>query len=225
VPTGRGRSVHHRRALKLLSFTGSPQVGWELKAQGRQASRWCSSSAATRPASSTPTLTSTTRSSGCTFGAFYQSGQSCISVQRILVHESLYDELQGALRRAYVGSWCTAIRATKKTFIGPMISEKEAERLHGWIEDAVERRRDAPLRRQARRRDARGDGARERARDCDVSTPRRPSARSRCSPPSRDFDEALAEVNDSRFGLQAGIFTNDHTRFSAPGTPSTSAAW
>ena len=63
-------------------------------------------------------------------GAFYQSGQSCISVQRMLIHESVYDAFRDRL--------VAATKALKmgdpknpETFIGPMISEKEATRLHG----------------------------------------------------------------------------------------------
>lgn len=69
-------------------------------------------------------------------GAFYQSGQSCIGVQRIIVHSKIYDQFRDAL-----------VAATKKliagdpknedTFIGPMISEKEATRLHSWVEEAI----------------------------------------------------------------------------------------
>ena len=70
------------------------------------------------------------------FGAFYQSGQSCIGVQRILVHDSVYDAFRDKL--------VAATKALKKgdpkdreTFIGPMISTKEAGRLKGWIDEAV----------------------------------------------------------------------------------------
>ena len=90
-----------------------------------------------------------------------------------------------------------------------MIAEGEAKRLDGWIQEAVARRRDAAVRRQARGRDARGDAA-------GGCRPQQPSsiARRRSGPvailsSSRDFDAALDEVNDSKFGLQAGIFTRD----------------
>ena len=70
-------------------------------------------------------------------GAFYQSGQSCISVQRILIHESIYGEFKtkliDATRTLKMGD-----PKDRETFIGPMISEGEAERLHGWILPDVE---------------------------------------------------------------------------------------
>ena len=70
-------------------------------------------------------------------GAFYQSGQSCIGVQRILIHESVYDTFRD--------KFITATKALKagdprdeETFIGPLISDDEAERLESWIRQAVE---------------------------------------------------------------------------------------
>src|SRR5699024_3337716 len=69
------------------------------------------------------------------FGAFYQSGQSCIGVQRIYVHESLYDKLKkkfvAATKKLKAGN-----PRKKDTFLGPMIDEDAATRLHGWIEEA-----------------------------------------------------------------------------------------
>ena len=141
------------------------------------------------------------------FGAFYQSGQSCIGVQRVLVHEDIYSELRDRL--------VTATRALsmgdpkdEKTFIGPMISEKEAERLHGWIEAA--RAAGARLlcgggRRGAMLEATLLEGA-PRASDVVCQEAFGPVA---VLSSFRDFEAALAEVNDSAFGLQAGVFTRD----------------
>ena len=71
------------------------------------------------------------------FGAFYQSGQSCIGVQRIIVHEDVYDRFRDML----VVKTKTLVAGDPKdrdTFIGPMISEGEASRLKGWIDEAVD---------------------------------------------------------------------------------------
>ena len=69
------------------------------------------------------------------FGAFYQSGQSCIGVQRILVHEAVYERLREKLVAA-----TRALRMgdpkDEQTFIGPVISEQEAVRLERWIDAA-----------------------------------------------------------------------------------------
>ncbi|KKL71728.1 hypothetical protein LCGC14_2092020, partial [marine sediment metagenome] len=71
------------------------------------------------------------------FGAFYQSGQSCIGVQRIMVHKKVY--------RIFTDKFVASARILKMgnpmdegTFIGPMISEKEALRLESWINSAVD---------------------------------------------------------------------------------------
>src|SRR5690606_28380850 len=69
-------------------------------------------------------------------GAFYQSGQSCISVQRILAHESVYDELRDELVRR-TQALVVGNPLDDATFVGPMISEAEASRLQGWLESAV----------------------------------------------------------------------------------------
>jgi acyl-CoA reductase-like NAD-dependent aldehyde dehydrogenase len=141
------------------------------------------------------------------FGAFYQSGQSCISVQRVLAHESLYDEL----RERLVASTRALVMGDPKdeaTFIGPMISEGEARRLEGWI-------------RQAEAAGARvlcggrREGAMLEATVVEDAPRNLPLVADEAFGPvvvlSRfaDFDEALREVNDSRFGLQAGVFTTD----------------
>ena len=141
------------------------------------------------------------------YGAFYQSGQSCIGVQRIIAHESVYEELRERLVVA-----TRALRSgdpkDESTFIGPMISEKEALRLAGWVEDA----------RIAGARILCG-GGREGAmlqptllegvlRDQDLYCQEAFGPVAMLSQFS-DFDDALREVNDSRFGLQAGVFTRD----------------
>ena len=141
------------------------------------------------------------------FGAFYQSGQSCIGVQRILIHEDVYD----ALREKLVARTSELVMGDPKdeaTFVGPMISEKEAKRLAGWIESATDAgatllcggARDGALLEATLLEDV--------AADQDVV---RQEAFGPVAVLSRfsDFDAALAQVNDSAFGLQAGIFTRD----------------
>ncbi|TWU00263.1 Sulfoacetaldehyde dehydrogenase [Botrimarina colliarenosi] len=192
--------------LKLLSFTGSPGVGWDLKAR----------------AGKKPVILELGGNAACivdedadledavgrlVIGAFYQSGQSCIGVQRILIHESVYDELKTKL-----------VAATKKliagdpknedTFIGPMISEGEAKRLDGWIQSAVK---------------AGGKllcgGGREGAMLEATLLEDVPPSEDVCTEEAfgpvavlskfSSYDAALAQTNDSKFGLQAGVFTRD----------------
>jgi len=192
--------------LKLLSFTGSPGVGWDLKARAgkKPVVLELGGNAAVIVDADADLDDAVER---IVFGAFYQSGQSCIGVQRIIVHSAVYDEFRDRLVKA-----TSALRMgdpkDESTFIGPMISEKEASRLHGWIESAVAA--GAALLCGGNR-----EGAMLEATllesvpgDADVVCQ---EAFGPVAVLSRfdDFDAALAEVNDSVFGLQAGIFTRD----------------
>jgi acyl-CoA reductase-like NAD-dependent aldehyde dehydrogenase len=122
--------------FKLLSFTGSPGVGWDLKARAGK------KKVVLELGGNAGCIVDADRAIGWTavaermvFGAFYQSGQSCISVQRILMHRSIYEALKEKLV-ARVKALVHGDPRNEDTFIGPMISEGEAKRLHGWIEAA-----------------------------------------------------------------------------------------
>ena len=141
------------------------------------------------------------------FGAFYQSGQSCIGVQRIIVHSDVYDAFRDALVKA-TEKLIAGDPKNEDTFIGPMISEKEAARLHGWVEEAV-----------AAGGKVLCGGKRDGAKLDATLMENVPTDQSICTEEAfgpvavlsrfDDFDQALATVNDSVFGLQAGIFTRD----------------
>ena len=192
--------------LKLLSFTGSPGVGWELKARAgkKKVVLELGGNAACIVDRDADLDDAVTR---LVFGAFYQSGQSCIGVQRIIAHADVYDELRDRL--------ITATRALvagdprkEETFIGPMISEKEAQRLHGWVQEAVSAGATLLCGGQL-------DGAMLDATLLEgVPTDTKVCAEEAFGPVAvlsrfTDFEQALHEVNDSTFGLQAGVFTRD----------------
>lgn len=192
--------------LKLLSFTGSPGVGWDLKARAgkKPVVLELGGNAAVIVEPDTDLDDCVER---IVFGAFYQSGQSCIGVQRILIHDDIYDELRDRL----VAATADLVMGDPKqetTFIGPMISEKEAKRLHGWIEAAVTAGAKLLC-----------GGAREGAMLEatlleDVPASEDVVCQEAFGPVAvltrySDFDAALASVNDSVFGLQAGVFTRD----------------
>lgn len=194
--------------LKLLSFTGSPAVGWALKAKaGRKkvVLELGGNAACIVDADQADRLDEVVER--LVFGAYYQSGQSCISVQRILAQEAIYDELRERLVAA-VEELKTGDPRDEETFIGPMISEGEAKRLEGWIRDAV--RGGAKLLCGGGRDGAMLEPAvleavpEDSALHCEEAF----------GPVAalyryRDFDEALEAVNASAFGLQAGVFTRD----------------
>jgi acyl-CoA reductase-like NAD-dependent aldehyde dehydrogenase len=192
--------------LKLLSFTGSPDVGWDLKARAgkKKVVLELGGNAAVVIMPDADLDDAVERT---VFGAFYQSGQSCIGVQRILVHDTVYtafrDRLVAKTRTLIAGN-----PAHEETFIGPMIDEKEAARLGRWIDEAVSG--GATLLCGGER-----DGAMLAATllenvpqgaALNIEEAFGPVA---CLSRFADFDAALATVNDSKFGLQAGIFTRD----------------
>ena len=192
--------------LKLLSFTGSPGVGWALKAKAgkKKVVLELGGNAAVIVDQDADIEDAVER---IIIGAFYQSGQSCIGVQRILIHESIYDDVKDRLV-AKTKELVSGDPLNEDTFIGPMISEKEATRLHGWIESAVAS--GATLLCGGKR-----DGAMLQATLLEgVDKGEALCAQEAFGPAAvlakfSDFTEALAEVNDSVFGLQAGIFTRD----------------
>ncbi|MGB3620027.1 aldehyde dehydrogenase family protein [Ketobacter sp. MCCC 1A13808] len=192
--------------LKLLSFTGSPDVGWALKAR----------------AGKKPVILELGGNAACVvdkdwdiddavariiFGAFYQSGQSCIGVQRIYIHADVYDTFKEKLV-AKAKALKSGDPKDPQTFIGPMISEGEASRLHGWINEAI------------------ADGATLLCGgDCEgnmlqatllenVNSTQKVCAEEAFGPVAvlekfDDFDNVIKSINDSKFGLQAGVFTKD----------------
>jgi acyl-CoA reductase-like NAD-dependent aldehyde dehydrogenase len=192
--------------FKLLSFTGSAAVGWDLKARAgkKKITLELGGNAACIVAEDADLEDAVER---LLFGAFYQSGQSCISVQRILVHRALYDEARELLvtktRALPVGD-----PKDPKTRIGPIISEKEARRIEAWIEEAV----------AAGGRLLCGGGREGAYVDAtlleDVPRDQKVVREEVFGPVAvlsayDRFEDAIAEVNDSRYGLQAGVFTRD----------------
>ena len=192
--------------LKLLSFTGSPEVGWDLKARAgkKKVVLELGGNAAVIIDRDADLDDAAQR---VIFGAFYQSGQSCIGVQRIIVHADVYtrfrDMLVDRASKLIAGN-----PHDEATFIGPMIDAKEAERLSTWIAEA--QAAGATLLCGGHR-----DGAMLDATLLEnVPRDTRLYREEAFGPVATfstftDFDAALAEVNDSKFGLQAGVFTRD----------------
>ncbi len=194
--------------LKLLSFTGSGAVGWALKARagkkkvilelGGNAACIVDGDQGDRLDHIIERLV---------FGAFYQSGQSCIGVQRILIHRSLYTDVRERLVSA-TRQLVTGDPRQEATFIGPMIDEKEAIRLQEWIEAAVAA--GANLLCGGPRK-----GAMLQASVLENVPPEQKLSCLEAFGPVvllqafDAFEDALAEVNASTFGLQAGLFSND----------------
>lgn len=192
--------------LKLLSFTGSPDVGWDLKSRAgkKKVVLELGGNAACIVDADWDLDDAVQR---VVIGGYYQSGQSCISVQRVLVHESVYEPFRAKL--------VSAVRALKSgdpkeedTFIGPIISESAAKRIESWIQSAAKNGARVLC-----------GGMREGVVVSPAvleNVPREEPLWSQevfgpvtCLKPFADFDAALAEANNSKYGLQAGVFTRD----------------
>jgi glyceraldehyde-3-phosphate dehydrogenase (NADP+) len=196
------------RRIKMLSFTGSADVGWKLKSAavkmkvalelGGNAgvivepdSDW---------KSAVPAIAS---------AAFGYAGQSCISVQRILVHASIYEEFREALVARVAGKIKAGDPKESATVVGPMINAGARDKVLKWIDQAV------------------ADGARlltpadtegisllhpvliESAPENSSVVCEEAFAPLAVLERHENFSEALAKVNASSYGLQAGVYTKD----------------
>jgi glyceraldehyde-3-phosphate dehydrogenase (NADP+) len=192
--------------FKLLSFTGSPDVGWDMKARaGRK-------KVVLELGGNAGVIID--RDADLDFaaqrvltGAFAYAGQVCISVQRVYVHSEVFEDFSNRLVQA-----ASNIRmgdpADESTTLGPMIDDKAVTRVHAWVESAI----------------AEGakvlTGGRPNGRfyeptvlvDVPPSAPI--CAREAFAPivnlfPFSDWDEGLTRIDDSIYGLQAGVFTSN----------------
>ena len=192
--------------IRDRSFTGSPDVGWALKAKAgkKKVILELGGNAAVVVDKDTNLEDAADR---IIIGAFYQSGQSCIGVQRIIIQEDVYEPMKALL----VKKSSALIKGDPRnpgTFVGPMISEKEATRLEGWIIEA--KGKGASILCGGMR-----DGAMLDATllenvplECKVVVEEAFGPVAVLSKFST-WDDAITQVNDSKFGLQAGIFTRD----------------
>jgi acyl-CoA reductase-like NAD-dependent aldehyde dehydrogenase len=198
--------------VKLLSFTGSPEVGWALKSRAgrKRVLLELGGNAACIVERGVDLERAAER---ITHGAFYQSGQSCISVQRILIERSIYPDLRERLVRRAV-----ALRRgdplKEETDLGPLITDDDAARVESWIRQAV--KAGATLLCGGRR-----EGVMLDATYLEGVGPDQPlSCREVFGPvatlqPFDSFEGAVAMANASEFGLQCGVFTRDleHARY------------
>jgi acyl-CoA reductase-like NAD-dependent aldehyde dehydrogenase len=199
--------------FKLLSFTGSAQVGWMLKAKcGKK--KVVLELGGNAGVIIEPDADLEFAAQRCATGGFTYAGQTCISVQRILVHESIVEAFISKLL-AHVSALKAGDPLDEATVIGPLIDGKAATRVEGWIQEAVA---------QGARVLAGGNrsGAVLNATVLsNVNATMKVSCEEVFGPvvtitPYGQFEQALALLNNSPYGLQAGVFTQDINRiFSA----------
>lgn len=197
--------VHDDR-IKMLSFTGSSAVGWQLKSQAgkKRVALELGGNAGVIIHSDADLDYAAER---CAIGGFSYAGQSCISVQRVLAQRDIYEKfLQLFLDR--VGKLKTGDPMDESTDLGPLIRESDAIRAQAWIEEAV----------NAGARILCGGQRHGSMLEPTVLTGTRPQMRVNCQEvfapvktvePYNNFSAALSQINDSPYGLQAGLFTRD----------------
>ena len=192
--------------LKALTFTGSAAVGWELKSKAgkKRVTLELGGNAGVIVHSDTDINYAAER---CVSGGFSYAGQSCISVQRIFVHRSVYDRFLEAFLQG-VSKLKTGDPLSDDTDVGPLISERDAIRAYDWVQEAVTA--GAKLLAGGKRHGSvleptvlTGTSAKMRVQCEEVFAP------AKVVEPYDDFGAAVRTINDSRYGLQAGIFTND----------------
>jgi glyceraldehyde-3-phosphate dehydrogenase (NADP+) len=191
---------------KLLTFTGSPSVGWRMKQRaGKKRVVLELGGNAGVIVDETADLDWAVKR--CLVGAFTYAGQVCISVQRMFVHErhwsTFLDRFVAAAEQIPTGS-----PLDPETVLGPMVDERAARRTQQWVEEAV----------TMGGRILTGGSADGSFFPPTVLT-NVPDRAQICSNeafapvvvafPFSDFAEAIARVNDSFYGLQTGVFTND----------------
>ena len=191
--------------FKLLSFTGSPDVGWEMKRRAgmKKVVLELGGNAGVIVDSDSDLDFAVNR---IRVGAFAYSGQVCISVQRVFVVEDVYEQFRDKLIDA-VAKIQLGDPLDRTTDLGPMIDAKAVKRTQEWIDQAT------------------ADGARVLTGGSADGTFYPPTVIENADPasfvcskeafaplvtiaPVKSFGEAIRKLNDSEYGLQAGVFTN-----------------
>jgi len=201
--------------IRLVSFTGSPAVGWRIKKQvERQPVMLELGGNAGTIVDADADLDEAARR--CALGGFAQAGQSCIAVQRIYAHERIYDAFLDALLRETKHLKTGDPRRDDVT-VGPLIHGRAADRVMAWIEEAVTA--GARVLTGGRRL---GDGAGNLIEPTvlvDVTEDMGVCRKEIFGPvvtvsPFAELDDAIERINASEFGLQAAIFSRrlDHVQ-------------
>jgi acyl-CoA reductase-like NAD-dependent aldehyde dehydrogenase len=203
-----GNAIVEHELTGALSFTGSAEVGWGIR------SRVPHKKVNLELGSNAPLIVHAdgdweTAADKAKLHAFSHAGQSCISIQRILVHEEVADRFVERLV-ASTEALTVGDPLDPETDVGPLISSGDRDRVKGWVDEAV-------------------SGGAELLCGGELVDEGRCLAPSLLANPPReakvwceevfgpvatidrytDFDEALRMANDSKFGLQAGVFTRD----------------
>lgn len=201
-----GNRIVEDDRVAMVTFTGSPEVGIGIRAKAglKRVTLELGSNAALIVDQGVDLAPMIGR---CVFGAFSNQGQVCISLQRIYVHETLFEAFTNAFvektRQLHIGD-----PLNPRTDISAMISGKESGRALAWIEEA----------KAAGAVVVAGGTLQDGMLEPTVITHAAPELKVSCQEvfapivilnPVSSLEDAFEQVNDSRYGLQAGIYTND----------------
>jgi acyl-CoA reductase-like NAD-dependent aldehyde dehydrogenase len=195
--------------FRKISFTGSSEIGWYLKGLDpkKRVTLELGGNAGVIVHSDADLDLASQR---IAFGGYYQAGQSCISVQRVLVQSEVYEDFANRLVKQ-VESLKVGDPMDPTVDVGPVIQRSEVDRIDSWVKEAVSQgatvltggEGEGPMYQPTLIADVRPEMkvCREEVFGPVVTIS-----------PYQTFDEAIGVVNQSRFGLQAGVFTNDINR-------------
>jgi acyl-CoA reductase-like NAD-dependent aldehyde dehydrogenase len=195
--------------FRKISFTGSPDIGWYLKGLDpkKRVTLELGGNAGVIVHSDADLDLAAQR---IAFGGYYQAGQSCISVQRVLVASEVYDDFVARLVKE-VENLKTGDPMDPTVDVGPVITKGDVERIDAWVKEAVSQGAEILT-------GGHGEGPFYYPTLLAEVKPEMKVCREEIFgpvvtiSPYETFDEAIQVVNDSRFGLQAGVFTSDLNR-------------
>ena len=193
--------------VKMLSFTGGVEVGWKLKSKAvkQKITLELGGNAACVVEPDSDWKKHATKMA---VGAFAYAGQSCISVQRIFAHADIYADFKDVFLAAVREKAVAGDPRDAKTLVGPMITKAALDNVVGWVKDAEKRGAKllTPLEvdGQILHPVVLENVPRDAAISCEEAFAPVVVLES-----YRSYEDGLAAVNDSKFGLQAGVFTGD----------------
>src|SRR6266540_2823873 len=208
ISSDRAQKLVEDRRFKKLSFTGSG-IGWKLKGLDphKHATLELGGNAGVIVHSDADLDHAAAR---VAVGGHYQAGQSCISVQRVLIQSEVYEDFVARLIKQ-VESLKVGDPLDPSVDVGPLIDHDALERVDAWVKEAVDQGAEVLT----------GGKREDPFYHPTVLAKTSPEMKVRCMEifgpvitvqPYQTFEEALAEVNDSEYGLQAGVFTSSIER-------------
>jgi acyl-CoA reductase-like NAD-dependent aldehyde dehydrogenase len=203
-----GGALTEDERVGAISFTGSAEVGWNIRARAPR-KKVNLELGSTAPLVVHEDGDWERAADGAKLHAFSHAGQSCISVQRILVHQAVIDDFTKRLV-SNVESLIVGDPLDPDTDVGPLISPGDRDRVKEWVDEAVATGGEILV----------GGNLTDEDRCMEPTVIREPSYEARVwcdeifGPVATlhafsSFDEAIELANDARFGLQAGVFTRD----------------